>query len=381
MKKKMTRTFLTLLLALALTLGLAACSSSSTETTAAETEEAEATETAAETQEETTAAETEDTSSAAEAAETQGNTASEGTEINIAVLAGPTGSGAAWRMEANDAGETTNTYNFTVSSANDDVVAGLTSGEFDIAAVATNVAANLYNKTSGAVQICALNTYGVLYILENGESIGSMADLAGKTIYATGQGANPEYVLEYLLEQNGLTWSTDGSEADVQIEFMDSEMLSTGMASGEYEVCMLPVPAVTSVLMQNADVRAALDLTEEWNNVTDEGQLTMGCIVVRSEFAAENPEAVAAFLEEYASSIEAVQSDVEHAAELCETYGIVAKAAVAAQAIPDCNLCCVTGEEIRTTIEPYYNVLYTANADSIGGALPGDDFYFVAAAE
>ncbi|MCD8078784.1 MAG: ABC transporter substrate-binding protein [Lachnospiraceae bacterium] len=378
MKKKMTRTLLTLLLALALTLGLAACGSSSTETTAAETEEATTAETSSEAQEETTAAET---SSAAETEATQGDTASEGTGINIAVLSGPTGIGAVGLMESNDAGETTNTYNFTVSSANDDVVAGLTSGEFDIAAVATNVAANLYNKTSGAVQICALNTYGVLYILENGESITSMADLAGKTIYATGQGANPEYVLEYLLEQNGLTWSTDGSEADVQIEFMDSETLSTGMASGEYEVCMLPVPAVTSVLMQNEDVRAALDLTEEWNNVTDEGELTMGCIVVRSEFAAENPEAVAAFLEEYAASIEAVQSDVEHAAELCETYGIVAKAAVAAQAIPDCNLCCVTGEEIRTTIEPYYNVLYTANADAIGGALPGDDFYFVAATE
>ncbi|MCD8008295.1 MAG: ABC transporter substrate-binding protein, partial [Clostridiales bacterium] len=320
MKKKMTRTFLTLLLALALTLGLAACSSSSTETTAAETEET----TTAETQEETTAAETaetEETSSAAETTETQDGTSSEGTGINIAVLSGPTGIGAVGLMDAKDAVETTITYNFTVSSANDDVVAGLTSGEFDIAAVATNVAANLYNKTSGAVQICALNTYGVLYILENGESIESMTDLAGKTIYATGQGANPEYVLEYLLEQNGLTWSTDGSDADVQIEFMDSETLSTGMASGEYEVCMLPVPAVTSVLMQNEDVRAALDLTDEWNNVTDEGELTMGCIVVRSEFAAENPEAVAAFLEEYAASIETVQSDVEHAAELCETYG------------------------------------------------------------
>ncbi|MCD8125291.1 MAG: ABC transporter substrate-binding protein [Lachnospiraceae bacterium] len=378
MKKKMTRTFLTLLLALALTLGLAACSSSSSETTTAETEEATSAETSSEAQEETT---TEETSSAAETTETQDDTISGGSEINIAVLAGPTGIGAVSLMEANDAGETTNTYNFTVSSANDDVVAGLTSGEFDIAAVATNIAANLYNKTSGAVQICALNTYGVLYILENGESIESMADLAGKTIYATGQGANPEYVLEYLLEQNGLTWSTDGSDADVQIEFMDSDTLTTGMASGEYEVCMLPVPAVTSVLMQNEDVRAALDLTEEWNNCTDEGQLTMGCIVVRTEFAEENPEAVAAFLEEYAASIETVQSDVEHAAELCETYGIVAKAAVAAQAIPDCNLCCVTGDEIRTTIEPYYNVLYTANADSIGGALPGDDFYFVAAEE
>ncbi len=294
-----------------------------------------------------------------------------GTEINIAVLSGPTGIGAVYLMEANDAGETTNTYNFTVSSANDDVVAGLTSGEYDIAAVATNVAANLYNKTDGAIQICALNTYGVLYILENGESIQSVEDLKGKTIYATGQGANPEYVLDYILAENGID-----PENDVTIEFMDSDALVTMMATGEAEICMLPVPAVTSVMIQNSDIRIALDLTEEWNNVTDEGELTMGCIVVRTEFAEENPEAVEAFLEEYAESIENVQNNVEHAAELCETYGIVAKAAVAQQAIPKCNLCCVTGDDIKTTIEPYYTVLYNANASSIGGAIPDDDFYF-----
>ncbi|MCD7848088.1 MAG: ABC transporter substrate-binding protein [Oscillospiraceae bacterium] len=294
-----------------------------------------------------------------------------GTEINIAVLSGPTGIGAVYLMEANDAGDTTNIYNFTVSSANDDVTAGLINGDYDIAAVATNLAATLYNKTEGGVQICALNTYGVLYILENGNSIQSVEDLRGKTIYATGQGANPEYVLDYILSENGID-----PENDVTIEFMDSSALVTLMASGEAEICMLPVPAVTNVMIQNSDVRIALDLTEEWNNVTDEGELTMGCVVVRTEFAEEHPEAVEAFLEEYAESIKNVQANVEHAAELCETYGIVAKSAVAKKAIPDCNLCCITGDEIRTTIEPYYTVLYNANASSVGGAIPDEDFYF-----
>ncbi len=301
-----------------------------------------------------------------------GDEAFEGTDINIAVLSGPTGIGAVCLMEANDAGETVNTYNFTVSSANDEVVAGLTSGEFDIAAVATNVAANLYNKTDGGVQICALNTYGVLYILENGNEIESVEDLRGKTIYATGQGANPEYVLDYILTENGID-----PENDVTIEFMDSSALAAAAASGEADICMLPVPAVTSVLMQNSDVRIALDLTEEWDKVTTDGKLTMGCVVVRTEFAEENPEAVAAFLEEYAASIESVLADMEHAAELCEEYEIVAKAAVALSAIPDCNLCCVTGDEIKEIIEPYYTVLYNANSSSIGGALPDEDFYFV----
>lgn len=354
-----------LLLALALCLALAACGGSQTGSAASQDDSAGA---GAST---SSAGNAPDASQPDESGETATDFA--GTDINMAVLSGPTGIGAVKLMERNDNGETVNHYNFTVATDNSAVVAGLANGDYDIAAVATNVAANLYNQTSGGVQICALNTYGVLYILENGDTIQSMADLAGKTIYATGQGANPEYVLNYLLTQNGLT-----PGEDVTVEYMDSNLLMTEMAAGTYEVCMLPVPAVTSVLMQNSDVRTALDLTEEWDKVTDEGVLTMGCVVVRTEFAQENPEAVKAFLSEYADSISYVQENVEEASQLCETYGIVAKAAVAAAAIPDCNLCCVTGGDIQSAIEPYYNVLFEANPDSIGGALPGEDFYFVA---
>lgn len=353
-----------LLLALALCLALAACGSSQTGSAASQDDSAGA---GAST---SSAGDASDASQPDESGETSDFA---GTDINMAVLSGPTGIGAVKLMERNDNGETVNHYNFTVATDNSAVVAGLANGDYDIAAVATNVAANLYNQTSGGVQICALNTYGVLYILENGDTIQSMADLAGKTIYATGQGANPEYVLNYLLTQNGLT-----PGEDVTVEYMDSNLLMTEMAAGTYEVCMLPVPAVTSVLMQNSDVRTALDLTEEWDKVTDEGVLTMGCVVVRTEFAQENPEAVKAFLSEYADSISYVQENVEEASQLCESYGIVAKAAVAAAAIPDCNLCCVTGGDIQSAIEPYYNVLFEANPDSIGGALPGEDFYFVA---
>ena len=376
--KKLISIFLTLTLAL----GLAGCGASNAESAPAESTAAPAVEEAASVLQ-APEPEQETVESAAESAaepmeESAQETAAVGTDVNLAVLPGPTGIGAAGLMEANDNGESVNHYNFTVAGANDDVVAGLTSGEFDMAAVATNVAANLYQKTNGGVQICALNTYGVLYILENGNSVQSIADLKGRTIYATGQGANPEYVLEYLLTENGLTYSLDGSEADVQLEFMDSDALVAGMASGEYDLCMLPVPAVTSVELQNADVRTALNLTEEWNSLGVDGVLTQGCIVVRTAFAEEHPEAVEAFLKEYAASIDAVIADPAHAGELCETYGIVAKAAVATKAIPDCNLCCVYGAELRAAIEPYYQVLFDANPQSIGGALPGDDFYFVA---
>ena len=299
-----------------------------------------------------------------------------GYDVNIGVLSGPTGIGAVGLMDANDNGKTLNKYNFTVAAANDEIVAGISNGSLDIAAVATNVGSNLYNKTSGAVQIIALNTYGVLYILENGNEINSITDLKGKTIYCAGQGANPEYVIKYLLEKNGLTYSDDGSDADVVLEFMDPAAITAGMASGEYKLCMLPVPAVTSVKIQNAEVRSALDLTAEWEKTGAEGALTMGCVIVRKAFAEEHPGVVETFLAEYKDSIDFVLSDIDTAGTLCENYAIVAKAPVAKKAIPECNLCCVTGADVRKTIEPYYTVLFNANPKSIGGAMPGDDFYY-----
>ena len=342
--------YLAILLALVMVLGLAACAKESAEPAA--------------------------DASAAPVEETE--EVLEGADVNLAVLAGPTGIGAVGLMEANDAKETVNNYTFTVASAPDEVVAGVANGSLDMAAVPTNLASTLYAKTQGGVQLVALNTYGVLYILEKGETVQSIADLKGKTVYATGQGSNPEYVLEYLLEQNGLTYSLDGSAADVQLQFMASEELTAGMVSGQYDLCMLPVPAVTAVTVQNPDVRVALDLTAEWDKLGVDGKLTQGCIVVSKAFADEHPDAVKAFLKEYAASIDSVLADPAHAGELCEQYGIVAKAPIATKAIPSCNLCCVTGEDVRPAIEPFFQVMFDANPKSIGGAMPGDDFYFVA---
>ena len=342
--------YLAILLALVMVLGLAACAKESAEPAA--------------------------DASAAPVEETE--EVLEGADVNLAVLAGPTGIGAVGLMEANDAKETVNNYTFTVASAPDEVVAGVANGSLDMAAVPTNLASTLYAKTQGGVQLVALNTYGVLYILEKGETVQSIADLKGKTVYATGQGANPEYVLEYLITANDMTYSLDGSEADVQLQFMTSEELTAGMISGDYDLCMLPVPAVTSVMLQNEDVRAALDLTAEWDALGTDGKLTQGCIVVRSDFAEEHPDAVKLFLQEYSASIDSVLADPAHAGELCEQYQIVPKAPIATKAIPDCNLTFVAGADMRAEIEPFLQVLFEADAKSVGGKMPGDDFYYVA---
>ena len=321
------------------------------------------------------APETETTPPAAETtpvAESQAPTSEPGTEINLGLLNGPTGMGAAKLLSDNDAGETVNHYAVTLGSdpAND-ILPKLNNGELDIAALPTNVAANLYNKT-GKVQLLALNTLGVLHILENGDTVNSLADLNGKTLYAINQGTNTEYVLDYLLTQNGLDPDTD-----VDIQWKTSEEVTSLMASGEIDLCMLPVPAATTVLMQNSDVRDAIDLSDAWTESGANGTFTMGCVVVRTEFAQENPQAVQDFLTEYEASINYIKDNPEEGAALIEQYGIVPKAAIAQAAIPQANMIFVAGQDMKS-ISSYYEVLFAADPESIGGSIPDDGFYYIA---
>ena len=301
--------------------------------------------------------------------------------VRFAVLSGPTGVGAAKLLADNEAGESRNTYDVTVAVDNSEIAAKLTNKELDIACMASNGAANLYNKSQGGVQALCLSTLGVLYILESGEkgfsaTVDDMGDLEGETIYATGQGANPEYVLNFLLEQNGL----DPKE-DLEIVWKTAAEVQTALLTGEARYAMLPVPAATAAQIQggkpeNKEVRSVLDLTEEWNNVTDYGVLTMTTVVVRTEFAEENPQLVETFLEEYRASIEYVNGNVDAAAEMVVHFGIVPAVPIAKQAIPDCNLVFVAGEQMRDQIQGYYQVLFMANPASIGGGIPDDAFYY-----
>ena len=300
---------------------------------------------------------------------------------NVMVLSGPTGVGAAKLMSdveyANENGgqtpDGTPSYidTITVEADNQAVSSALINGDADIAAVATNVAATLVNKNPESIQVLAVNTLGVLYILEKGDTVTSMADLAGKTVYATGEGANPEYVLNYLLTENGV------DPADVDIQWMTAQEVTAQMVSSEDGICMLPVPAATALMIQDSGVREALSLSEEWSTVSD-GELAMGCIVARTDYIEENPQGVEAFLSAYEDSI-AYMSDpdnLEDAAELVAQYNITANANIAKAAIPQCNLVCLTGDEMKSVLEAYYQVLFDADPTSIGGALPDASFYY-----
>ena len=294
-------------------------------------------------------------------------------EINLYVLSGPTGIGAMNLWAASDAGETKNTYHITMPGANDEVVTALSKGDADIAAVATNLAATLYNKTDGGVTVLAVNTLGVLSLLSNGQEAATVSELKGKTIYAPGQGANPEYILRYVLNGNGLD-----PDKDVTLRFVGegSELLTVWQSDPE-AIIMAPQPVATSILMQNENARTLFDMTEEWDKIAGgDSTLMMGCVIVRNAFLQANPGAVELFLQEYAASIEKARSDVEGTAVLCEQYGLIPKAALAQKALPSCGLTFVTGAEMKTGLSGYLQVMFDANPKSVGGALPGDNFYY-----
>ena len=292
--------------------------------------------------------------------------------VSVAVIKGPGGISAAYLLEQAALGNSP--YTIELADTPEQVVAMLTNGSVDIAALPTNLAANLYAKTGGSVQMAAITSRGMLYMLEyGGDNIHSWEDLRGQTIYATGRGANPEYILDYLLRANGLT-----PDEDVYVEFKSEHAeLAALLASGMAERGVLPEPFVTSAMMQSDALRVAFDLTEEWASSGADGQLAMTGLVARREFAAAHPEAMERFLTDMEQSINYALTNVAEAAQLCEKYGVIAKAAVAQSAIPRCNIVFYSGLAMKDAVCGYYEVLFNANPQAIGGALPDEDFYYI----
>ena len=294
-----------------------------------------------------------------------------GIDMNIACLKGPTGVGMAKLMSDAENKKTANNYTFTVASAPDEISGKFLKGEINIASVPTNLAAKLYNVSEGKITMLAVNTLGVLSILENGDTIKSFADLKGKTIYSTGEGSNPEFILKYVLKQNNIE-----PEKDVTIKFVaTNDELVAALVSGNANVAMVPEPAATTVLTKKNTLRRALSMNTEWEKVSD-SKLMMGCVVALKSFVEANPKQVEKFLSEYEASVKYATESIDDAASLCEKYEIVPKAPIAKNAIPNCNLTYILGANAQKNITGYFNVLLDYDKTSIGGALPKDDFYY-----
>ncbi len=290
-------------------------------------------------------------------------------EVNVMVLNGTTGFGMAKLISDSEAGSAALRYNFSVETDASNVTAALISGTCDIAALPTNAAATVYNKTEGGVELLALNTGGVLYLVINSQALAvdSLEDLEGMTVYVPAQ--NPTFLFQALCDAAGVDVTIDNTYAQ-------PADLRTALAAGEVDAAVLPEPMVTIACSANADLTPALDLTAQWDQVYPEGSLVQGCVVARTQFVQDHPAETEAFLDEYGASIAYLEDAPEDAAQLIEQTGVFTSAAVAAKAIPNCDVCFITGQEMRDAMGQFLDILFSIAPQSIGGAVPGEDFYY-----
>lgn len=295
------------------------------------------------------------------------------TDIKVAVLNGTTGFGMAKLMEDNETGTSSNNYQFSVETDATNIISALIAGTVDIAALPTNAAANVYNKSNGKVQVLAINTLGVLYLLEKDDQISSINDLNGKTIYVPAQ--NPTYITKYILNSNNINATIDSTT------YGTPEALKNAVVAGQVDLAVLPQPVVTAAIAgaknANKNYSVALDLTEEWNKIPDSQKLVQGCVVVRTEFAENNKDAVNAFLNEYENSINYLNENPNEVADLIVKYNIFANANIAAKAIPACNIKFMKGEEMKSSMSAFIEVMYAIAPASVGNKIPSSDFYYI----
>lgn len=286
--------------------------------------------------------------------------------FRAAALKGPTAMGMVRMMAADGLDQ------FTLAGSADEVTPALIKGDLDVACVPANLASVLYNKTEGGIVCLAVNTLGVLYIVEKGDTVQTVEDLRGRTIVSAGKGATPEYGLRYLLAQNGID-----PDQDVTIDWKSEHAeCVAAMAAGTADIAMLPQPFVTAAQGKIEDLRTALDLTAEWDALDNGSAMITGVAVARRAFVEEHPELAERFLEEYAASVSWVNANPAEAGALIAEYGIVESAALAEKALPQCNIVCLTGQEMYDKLSGYLQILSETAPESVGGRLPRDDFFY-----
>ena len=291
------------------------------------------------------------------------------TVVRVGSLKGPTTIGIVNLMDKASKGQSQGKYEFMMSAAPDEITAKVVSGDLDIALIPANMASIVYNKTEGGITVIDINTLGVLYCVTGDSSVKSVKDLAGKTVITTGQGATPEYSLKYLLDQNGIT------DCDIQFKSESTEVAAV-LAEDPNQIAVLPQPFVTVACAQNESVSVAFSLEDEWQSITNGLGMVTAVTIVRNDFLKDHKEAVKTFITEHSASVDAANSDLDTTAALVVANEIIGKGPLAKKAIPGCNVVCLTGDKLKNNLKAYLEVLYNSNPKSVGGKLPGDDFYF-----
>ena len=289
--------------------------------------------------------------------------------LEVAALNGPTGIGMVQMLEEMEGAENPK-YNIALYQSPDEIVGKVVSGELDIACVPSNLGAVLYNKTEGGIKLLGMNTLGVLYIVENGQTVQNIEDLKGKTILSSGKDSTPEFVLNYILNEAGLV-----PGEDVTVEFMGNHSdIASKLMAEEGTIALLPQPFVTTVLAKNENIRMAIDVNEAWNNL-NQMDLPMGIIIANANVVKDNAKGIEAFLKDYETSVKFVDENLEDAAALVEKFGIVTNAALAKVAIPKCNIVYRDSSASKDSLNKFYEILEQANPKAVGGKLPDEAFY------
>lgn len=304
--------------------------------------------------------------------ETDENVSDDDVVVRVASLKGPTSIGLVKLWQDAEENKANADYEFTMATAADEILPLVLKGDLDIALVPANAAANLYQKSNGAIAVIDINTLGVLYMVSGDDSIKSVDDLTNKTIYLTGKGTTPDLALRYLLETHNIKLS------DVTIEYKsEATEVAAALSENPDAVGLLPMPFVIAACAQNEALQIVLDVNAQWESANDGKGLVTGVTIVRKAFLEEHPEAVDAFLTDHKNSAEYVNTNAEEAAELVVKSGIVEKAPIAQKAIPKCNITCITGEEMKEMLSGYLDILEKQDVSFIGGAVPGEDFYVI----
>lgn len=289
--------------------------------------------------------------------------------LEVAALNGPTGIGMVQMLEEMEGAENPK-YNIALYQSPDEIVGKVVSGELDIACVPSNLGAVLYNKTEGGIKLLGMNTLGVLYIVENGQTVQNIEDLKGKTILSSGKDSTPEFVLNYILNEAGLV-----PDEDVTVEFMGNHSdIASKLMAEEGTIALLPQPFVTTVVAKNENIRMAIDVNEAWNNL-NQMDLPMGIIIANANVVKDNAKGIEAFLKDYETSVKFVDENLEDAAALVEKFGIVPNAAIAKVAIPKCNIVYRDSSASKDSLNKFYEILEQANPKAVGGKLPDEAFY------
>ena len=366
------RKVLPVLMALAMTAAaLTGCAKGAGET-AAEATTAAAAEASTETSAEETA-EAPETESETET-ESTGTSAAAGYTLRIGSLKGPTSMGLVELMDQAAKGEAKGSYEFTMVSAADELLGKIVSGDLDVALVPSNMASIIFNKTNHGVNVLNINTLGVLYVVSSDDSIKSIEDLKGKTVYLTGKGTTPDYALQYLLKANGMT--TD----DVTLEYKSEPTEVAALLKEKPDaIGLLPQPFVTVAMAQNDTLKMVLDLTKEWDAVSGEdgGSLVTGVTICRGELFEEHADAIQTFMEEQKASAAFANENVAETAKPVAAAGIIEKAPVAEKAIPYCSITYIDGTDMKNRLYGYLSALYEMDPATVGGELPTKDFFYI----